>query len=130
MNETNPAETCMGMDLMVLNTFGMYARACARLTLCCARNKPHTVVEFRHNNMIVRGTSIMGLLTLEGYQGSLIRVVARGPGARDVLANIAEIFNQGFEMLDGESRLSVPPSNTMMFPVPCLPSEEPESGVH
>jgi len=130
MNETNSSDPCLGMDLMVLNTFGMYARACARLSLCCARYRSHTVVEFRNNNMIVRGTSIMGLLTLEGYQGCLIRVVARGPGARDVLANIAEMFNQGFEMLVGESRLSVPPSNTMMFPVPCLPSEEPESGEH
>ena len=46
--------------------------------------------------MIASGKSIMGLLTLEGYQGSILKVTATGPDAEEVLAEIQNLIDKKF----------------------------------
>ncbi len=42
------------------------------------------------------GKSIMGLLTIEGYQGVRLAVTARGPDAEQALDAIGELFEKKF----------------------------------
>lgn len=46
--------------------------------------------------MKVSGKSIMGLLTIEGYQGSKLRVTATGPDAREALEALGDLIEKKF----------------------------------
>lgn len=46
--------------------------------------------------MVASGKSIMGLLTLEGYQGSVLKITATGPDAADALDAIGELIARKF----------------------------------
>jgi phosphotransferase system HPr-like phosphotransfer protein len=46
--------------------------------------------------MAVSGKSIMGLLTLEGHQGSVLTVRAAGAQAADVMQALTELMDSNF----------------------------------
>jgi phosphotransferase system HPr-like phosphotransfer protein len=46
--------------------------------------------------MEVSGKSIMGLLTIEGYCGSTLEVIATGEDAVDALKALEELFENNF----------------------------------
>lgn len=96
--------------LTVLNRYGMYARPAALIVKIIQLKGPHTAVTITKDNDTIKGTSIMGLLTLEATQGVELLVVAQGPEAREVLEELTHLFNVGF--YSDEAQLAVPPAHS------------------
>ena len=99
----------LARKLTVLNAFGLYARPSALVVKGIAKTGGETEVLVSNGEITVSGRSIMGLLTLEGYQGRELQFTAQGPAARAVLEAITLLFNDGFG--SGESRLPIPASH-------------------
>ena len=100
----------LARKLTVLNAYGLYARPSALLVkavMCKAGRETEVLVS--NGEITVSGLSIMGLLTLEGFQGRELQFTARGPEARVVLEAITALFNDGFG--SGEPCLPTPPSH-------------------
>lgn len=81
-------------ELEVRNKFGIHARPAALLVKAASRFECDVLL--CKDGIEVSAKSIMGLLTIEGYQGSRLTVRAAGPGAEDAVAEIAELFEKGF----------------------------------
>ncbi len=82
-------------DLTILNQHGMHARPAALFIKTASRFAAE--IELEKDGTKVSGRSIMGLLTLELYQGSKVRVHATGPDAEAALAAIAELVERKFD---------------------------------
>ena len=96
-------------NLTVLNAYGLYARPSALIVTRVARVGGETEVLVSNGEITVNGRSIMGLLTLEGYQGRELQFTAQGPEARVVLEALTALFNDGFG--SGEKCLPIPASH-------------------
>lgn len=77
-------------EFTVLNKFGIHARPAALFVKTLSRFQSDVTVE--RDSMVASGKSIMGLLTLEGYQGSVLKITAIGPDAADALDAIGELI--------------------------------------
>lgn len=99
--------------LTVLNRFGICGGPSGLIVKTIHYAGPDTEVTFTKEGQHVSGRSVMGLLTLEGYQGAEILVEARGPRAREVVEALTEIFNAGF--FRDEDCLPVPPSHAVFI---------------
>jgi len=87
----------MKFTLNITNRKGLHARASARFVECVeARDATASV---SHRGETVSGDSIMGLLMLEGAQGTQLEVVTHGPEsailAEDLIALVADKFGEG-----------------------------------
>ena len=80
--------------LKVLNPQGIHARPAALFVKTASRFMADISVE--KDGQTVSGKSIMGLLTLEGYQGSTLRVTARGEDAQEAVAALRELLEKHF----------------------------------
>ncbi|MFH0953771.1 MAG: HPr family phosphocarrier protein [Verrucomicrobiota bacterium] len=111
----------LARKLTILNKYGIYARSSALLVKTAAKAGPNTEVTVTCEGTTVSCKSIMGLLTIEGYQGRELLVEARGPEARAVLEAITELVNLGF--LSGEPCLPIPPSHSEFVDLSAEPEQ-------
>jgi phosphotransferase system HPr (HPr) family protein len=81
-------------DFTIGNEYGLHARPAALFVKCCS--KFQATVEVEKDGMAVSGKSIMGLLTLEGHQGSVLTVRAAGAQAADVMQALTELMDSNF----------------------------------
>lgn len=78
----------------VLNEFGIHARPAALLVKTASEFEADIIIE--NNGSEVSAKSIMGLLTLEGYQGSVLTVTTEGDDASEAMAAIEVLFIKKF----------------------------------
>ncbi len=80
--------------LTIGNEFGLHARPAALIVKCVS--KFDADVEIEKDGVSVSGKSIMGLLTIEGHQGSELLISAQGAQAEEVLAELEALFASNF----------------------------------
>lgn len=81
-------------EFKILNKFGIHARPAALFVKTVSQFQSDVTVE--REGMTASGKSIMGLLTLEGYQGSVLKITAVGPDADAALAAVGELIAKKF----------------------------------
>lgn len=84
----------LAREFEIRNQFGIHARPAALFVKTASRFAADITVE--KDGMKVSGKSIMGLLTLEGYQGAVLRVTASGPDAREALDALGDLIEKKF----------------------------------
>lgn len=77
-----------------MNKFGIHARPAALFVKTVSQFQSDITVDKDGN--IASGKSIMGLLTLEGYFGSKLKVTATGPDADEALKALQELIENKF----------------------------------
>jgi phosphocarrier protein HPr len=88
------AETTLAKKLKVLNEYGIHARPAALLVKAAGKYECDIFVEKDGNRVSCK--SIMGLMTIEGYPGSIMEVSASGSDAEAAMAEIEELFANKF----------------------------------
>ena len=88
------AEATIVKKLKVLNEYGIHARPAALLVKAAGKYKCDIFVEKDGNKVSCK--SIMGLMTIEGFPGSILKVSASGSDAQDAMAEIEELFANKF----------------------------------
>ena len=78
----------------IQNRFGIHARPAALFVKTANRFQSEISVE--KDNQRVSGKSIIGLMTIEGYQGATLRLMATGVDAAEALDALAELVAQKF----------------------------------
>jgi phosphocarrier protein HPr len=92
---TAPAEVrTVERDLTITNKFGIHARPAALIVKTVSRFQSDVTIE--KEGMIASGKSIMGLLTVEGYQGSVLKITATGADAEEAVNAVQELFDKKF----------------------------------
>jgi len=81
-------------ELKIMNRFGVHARPAALFVKTASRYQCDITVE--KDGLKVSGKSIIGLMTIEGYQGATLRITATGPDAQAALDALAELITQKF----------------------------------
>ncbi|MBN2685509.1 MAG: HPr family phosphocarrier protein [Pontiellaceae bacterium] len=76
------------------NKYGIHARPAALLVKAAGKYECDIFIEKDGNKVSCK--SIMGLMTIEGYPGSIMTVYASGSDARDAMADIEELFVNNF----------------------------------
>lgn len=90
----SPGSKMVTADLKILNRFGIHARPAALFVKTASSFSSEISVE--KNGMTVSGKSIMGLLTIEGHQGAVLRVSAKGPDAHEAVEALADLVAKKF----------------------------------
>jgi len=88
------AEQTISKQFKVLNAYGIHARPAALLVKAAGKYVCDIVIEKDGNKVSCK--SIMGLMTIEGYPGSTMRVSATGSDAAEAMAEIGELFANKF----------------------------------
>lgn len=88
------AEAAIVTDFAIVNQRGLHARASAKFVQLVGGYDARVTVE--KDGITVGGTSIMGLMMLAASPGCRIRVTARGPEARAVMAALDELIASRF----------------------------------
>ena len=78
----------------IRNKLGMHARPAALFVKTAALYVSTITVE--KDGIQVSGKSIMGLLTIEGHQGAILKITASGEDADEALRALATLFEQKF----------------------------------
>lgn len=78
----------------VLNAFGIHARPAALFVTTANRFKCDVFVE--KDGIRVNGKSIMGLLTLEAHQGSVIVITTKGADGEAAIEALAKVVADKF----------------------------------
>jgi phosphocarrier protein len=81
-------------DFTVENKYGIHARPAALLVKAAA--KFVSDIHIGKEGAEVSAKSIMGLLTIEGHQGAVLRVQVVGEDAQEAMEKIAELFENNF----------------------------------
>ncbi|HMO50820.1 MAG TPA: HPr family phosphocarrier protein [Kiritimatiellia bacterium] len=81
-------------EMKIRNKFGIHARPAALFVKTVSQFLSDIQVEKDGN--IASGKSIMGLLTLEGYCDSTLKVTASGPDADEALNALQELVDNKF----------------------------------
>ncbi len=81
-------------EFKILNKFGIHARPAALFVKTVSQFQSDVTVD--REGMTASGKSIMGLLTLEGYQGSVLKITAVGPDAEEALNAVGELIGKKF----------------------------------
>jgi phosphotransferase system HPr (HPr) family protein len=81
-------------EFKVLNKYGIHARPAALLVK--AAGKFTCEIYIGKKGAEVSAKSIMGLLTIEGHQGSKLQVRIIGEDAAEAMLEIAELFEKKF----------------------------------
>jgi phosphocarrier protein HPr len=84
----------MVRTLTIVNRFGIHARPAALFVKTASQFESDILVE--KDGAAVSGKSIMGLLTIEGSQGSVLKVTASGADAEQALDALQELIEQKF----------------------------------
>ena len=80
------------------NPLGLHLRAARRLVELANTFESKIEVE-RRGGPRVNAKSILGVLLLEGVQGTAVRILADGVDARDALRSVVELVESGFGVL-------------------------------
>ena len=88
------AEATIEKKFKVTNEYGIHARPAALLVQAAGKYECEIFIEKDGNKVSCK--SIMGLMTIEGYPGSILQVSASGSDARDAMAEIEELFENKF----------------------------------
>lgn len=88
------ADNTIERDMTIKNRFGIHARPAALIVKTVSQFESD--VTLCRDDMTASGKSIMGLLTLEGYQGAVLKVTATGPDAEEVLNAIQDLVDSKF----------------------------------
>lgn len=88
------ADDVLAKDLKVINEYGIHARPAALIVKATGKYACDIYIEKDGNKVSCK--SIMGLMTIEGYPGSIMRVTASGDDAKEALAEIEELFVNKF----------------------------------
>ncbi|MEN7973305.1 MAG: HPr family phosphocarrier protein [Verrucomicrobiota bacterium] len=78
----------------VANEYGIHARPAALLVKTAGKYECEIFIEKDGNKVSCK--SIMGLMTIEGYPGSIMKVSATGMDAEKAMAEIEELFVNKF----------------------------------
>lgn len=81
-------------EMTIKNRFGIHARPAALIVKTVSQFASDVTIT--REEMIASGKSIMGLLTLEGYQGAVLKVTAVGPDADEVIAALQDLVESKF----------------------------------
>jgi phosphocarrier protein len=84
---------CSG-EVAISNIKGLHARASAQFVKCA--EKFDALVHVTREGQTVLGTSIMGLMMLAAAQGNMILIECEGAQARDALAALLALVEDGF----------------------------------
>ena len=88
------AEKTIVKKLKVLNEYGIHARPAALLVK--AAGKFSSDISIEKDGNVVSCKSIMGLMTIEGFPGSVMKVSATGSDAEEAMEEIEELFVNKF----------------------------------
>lgn len=81
-------------EFTISNEYGLHARPAALFVKCANSFDANITVE--KDGMTVSGKSIMGLLTLEGHEGSTLILEASGPDAEPALEALEALITSNF----------------------------------
>ena len=81
-------------EFEVLNEYGIHARPAALLVKAAGKYECDVFMEEDGNKVSCK--SIMGLMTIEGYPGSIMLVTTTGTDALEAMAEIEELFINKF----------------------------------
>lgn len=87
-------ENSIEKKFKVENQYGIHARPAALLVKAAGKYECDIFIEKDGNQVSCK--SIMGLMTIEGYPGSTMRVMASGPDAQAAMDEIEELFVNKF----------------------------------
>lgn len=82
-------------ELLVQNKMGIHARPAAMIVRITNRFKAEVFVE--KDDEQVNGKSIMGLMMLAAGKGSMVRFIATGEDAADMLKELEGLFDRKFD---------------------------------
>ena len=88
------AAKTLARNLTILNRFGIHARPAALFVKTAGRFASDIMVE--KDGAVVSAKSIMGLLTLEGSRGTVLKVTATGADAEAALDALEDLVKQKF----------------------------------
>ncbi|MCX7010007.1 MAG: HPr family phosphocarrier protein [Kiritimatiellaeota bacterium] len=91
IKEGNTAQT---RAVTIQNRFGIHARPAALFVKTANRFQSDISVE--KDGQRVSGKSIIGLMTVEGHQGAVLKLTATGPDAREALDALEDLIQQKF----------------------------------
>ncbi len=92
------ADDKMTKELTLQNKYGMHVRPAGLFAKIASRFNADVEVEKDGN--VVSGKSIMALMTLEAVCGTVLRVTASGPQAREVLDELEALVSRKFDIPD------------------------------
>ena len=89
-----PATKTFVRNLTILNRFGIHARPAALFVKTASQFDSELLVE--KEGSIVSAKSIMGLLTIEGGKGAVLKITAKGADAEEALDALESLVKQKF----------------------------------
>ncbi len=92
------AEEKIVREFTLLNRYGMHVRPAGLFAKTASRFDADVEVEKDGN--VVSGKSIMALMTLEASCGTVLKVTATGPEAKDVLDELEALIARKFDIPD------------------------------
>ena len=81
-------------ELTIVNRYGIHARPAALFVKTASRFISEIMVE--KDGSVVSAKSIMGLLTIEGSLGAVLKLTATGPDAGEALDALQELVEKKF----------------------------------
>ena len=88
------AEETLVREVTVVNRLGLHARAAARFVRLAERFDAE--IRVAKDDLVVTGTSILGLMMLTAATGSVLTLTATGPQAAAALEALADLVAHGF----------------------------------
>ena len=85
-------------EFTLLNKYGMHVRPAGLFAKVASRFDADIEVEKDGN--VVSGKSIMALMTLEAVNGTVLKVTADGPQAKEVLDDLEGLVARKFDIPD------------------------------
>lgn len=85
-------------EFTLKNRYGMHVRPAGLFAKVSARYDADVKVEKDGN--VISGKSIMALMTLEAACGTVLRVTATGPEAKEVLDELEGLIDRKFDIPD------------------------------
>jgi len=94
-SEVTPANQQLVKELVVQNKMGIHARPAAMIVRITNKFKAEVFVEKEEEQ--VNGKSIMGLMMLAAGKGSLVKFLATGDDAAQMLNELEQLFVRKFD---------------------------------
>lgn len=92
------ADETLTRELTLQNKYGLHVRPAGLFAKVASRYNADVEVEKDGN--VVSGKSIMALMTLEAVCGTVLKVTASGPQAKDVLDELEALVSRKFDIPD------------------------------
>jgi len=92
------ADEKLTKDLTLKNKYGMHVRPAGLFAKVASRFNAE--VEVEKDGYVVSGKSIMALMTLEAVCGTVLKVTATGPQAKEVLEELEALVSRKFDIPD------------------------------